>query len=654
MLPRLAAALLVTAVAAPAVAAPGDDDIKNAIRRGQYYLASLYKHGVRGGGGGFGDSLNGAALLSLTGGNGCGSAALSGLALLESGLPATDPALVNLERALRSAAFSTKATYEVSLLILFFDRLGRKEDRPMIQFLTVRLLGGQLRDGSWTYSCEGLQLDAANERLIAGELTKEARVATPPAKTDPKETRPRKDLDPPPPAKKDPPKPEPKKDEPEGLHPRVKQLLDMVIRAGLGGWVTAGDHSNTQFATVGLWVGRRHRVPVDAALKLLDKHYRECQAADGGWTYSTAGGPSTPSMTCAGLMAVAMGHGAKLATEGARGEPRPGADLEALMADKVVANGLKYVSQYLAAAADPRGGAAPDAGDAFSSNRLSSNLYFMWSLERVGMVYGLKEFGKVDWYAWGAKELVRTQQRDGSWQDNGQTAQVTVENATAFALLFLSRANAAEDLSTRLTGKVGDPGKARLQGGSTPELVGKESMTSSPKKPEGATTVKTPPTPTAQTDPAAEMADALVKAKPAERAVLLAKYRDTKGTEYTDALVRALAKLEGAALAETRDALAQRLTRMTPAFLVTYMESQNRELRRAAALACAAKGKDRVKEFGEALVKLIGDSDPLVVQAARASLKELSGADHGPNTAATPADQRRALTGWQKWWDGQK
>jgi hypothetical protein len=42
------------------------------------------------------------------------------------------------------------------------------------------------------------------------------------------------------------------------------------------------------------------------------------------------------------------------------------------------------------------------------------------------------------------------------------------------------------------------------------------------------------------------------------------------------------------------------------------------------------------------------------VQAARAALKQLSGADHGPDTAATAADRQRALLAWRQWWEGQK
>lgn len=681
MVPRLAAVfLLVAGLAPPAFADPDPKDpIPAAIRGGQNYLKAIYGPGGgagRPGGpppppvaGAFG-GVDGGGALPFVGGNGFGSATLAGLALLESGVPATDPAVANLERGLRASAFGTKATYELSLLIMFFDRLGRKEDTPMIQFLTLRLMGGQLRDGTWGYSCDGLALDAVTERQLQAELSKDARLVSPPTAKAPRKEKdpgkPRTDLDPPPAKKGDPkpkPEPEPKKEEPKGLHPLLEK---MIVQFGRGGSpsLAIGDHSNTQFATVGLWVGRRHSVNVAPALTAIDQHYRQTQGSDGGWGYTGSGGASGPSMTCAGLMGLAMGHGAKTLTDGG-GRAAKGADGDAIGKDKAVDAGLQYVGNVLAAAAaqpDPRGG--PVSG--FAAHDLGSNLYFLWSLERVGMVYGLTTIGKVDWYDWGSRTLVATQQRDGSWTS---TSHGTADNATSFALLFLSRANLAQDLSASLRGKVRDPGTSRLvTGGDLADILGKAGTGSgSPARPEvGTPKPKTPgPTPpkaVAPTPPpvlptldnAGKLAAALVAAGPADRPALLEKYRDTKGADYTDALARALAELSGDAQAAPREALAARLTRMTPATLTGFMKDRNRELRRAAALACAAKGKDRIKEFGEDLIKLIGDDDPLVVQAARASLKELSGQDHGPDSAATAAGRGRALIAWQKWWAGQK
>src|SRR5262249_8444284 len=44
----------------------------------------------------------------------------------------------------------------ISLAILFLDKLGDPEDRPLIQHLALRLVAGQSAAGGWTYLCPDL------------------------------------------------------------------------------------------------------------------------------------------------------------------------------------------------------------------------------------------------------------------------------------------------------------------------------------------------------------------------------------------------------------------------------------------------------------------------------------------------------------------
>ncbi len=81
------------------------------------------------------------------------------------------------------------------------------------------------------------------------------------------------------------------------------------------------------------------------------------------------------------------------------------------------------------------------------------NLYFLWSLERVGVMYNVTNIGDKDWYRWGAELIVAHQKPDGSWVDGsypggnpGEAARID----SCFALLFLKRANLAKDLSRKL------------------------------------------------------------------------------------------------------------------------------------------------------------------------------------------------------------
>ena len=87
------------------------------------------------------------------GGEGIGPAAISGLALLESGKGADNVAVKAIAAAVREASYTETRTYQLALGLLFLDRLGEKSDEPRIQLLAVRLLAGQNSNGGWTYAC---------------------------------------------------------------------------------------------------------------------------------------------------------------------------------------------------------------------------------------------------------------------------------------------------------------------------------------------------------------------------------------------------------------------------------------------------------------------------------------------------------------------
>ena len=47
----------------------------------------------------------------------------------------------------------------------------------------------------------------------------------------------------------------------------------------------------------------------------------------------------------------------------------------------------------------------------------NTDIYYLWSLERVCVALGLRQLDGLDWYATGARELLRRQQDDGGWPD---------------------------------------------------------------------------------------------------------------------------------------------------------------------------------------------------------------------------------------------
>ncbi|MBN2559800.1 MAG: DUF4159 domain-containing protein [Phycisphaerae bacterium] len=64
-----------------------------------------------------------------------------------------------------------------------------------------------------------------------------------------------------------------------------------------GGW----DHSNTQFANLGLWAGAAGGIEVADRIWLrMARHWMEAQVPSGGWGYSSSGETASSSMTVAG------------------------------------------------------------------------------------------------------------------------------------------------------------------------------------------------------------------------------------------------------------------------------------------------------------------------------------------------------------------
>jgi hypothetical protein len=153
-----------------------------------------------------------------------------------------------------------------------------------------------------------------------------------------------------------------------------------------------------------------------------------------------------------------------------------------------------------------------------------------------------------------------------------------------------------------------------------------------------------PPAPSAE---AVQLSNRLATALPKERTDMIDKLRDGKGGVNTEALALSIAALSGAARAEARAALADRLTRMSEATLAEKLHDASAEVRRGACLACAMKES---KSFIPELVRLLEDREALVVRAAHAALVSLTGEDLGPSASDDAAERKRALERWKDKW----
>lgn len=139
----------------------------------------------------------------------------------------------------------------------------------------------------------------------------------------------------------------------------------------------------------------------------------------------------------------------------------------------------------------------------------------------------------------------------------------------------------------------------------------------------------------------------LMAAGGAEQQRLIAGHKDGRGAEYTDELADAAEVAPGELRTRLREALAERLCRMTAGTLKTYLSDPRPEVRRAAVLALAMTEKQDA--IGQ-MIGLLEDRNPSVVRAAHAALKSLTGRDFGPAVDATDAERAVAAEKWKGWY----
>ena len=120
------------------------------------------------------------------------------------------------------------------------------------------------------------------------------------------------------------------------------------------------------------------------------------------------------------------------------------------------------------------GGQIAEVGGHWPGRRRQSpivNLYFLWSVERVGMIYSVPAMGGVDWYQVGAAAILRAQQAGRLVGGEPRSVDPGNHVATltpASPCCSRSGANVAHDLTANLRGK---PNQSTMRsGGETSEV----------------------------------------------------------------------------------------------------------------------------------------------------------------------------------------
>jgi len=198
----------------------------------------------------------------------------------------------------------------------------------------------------------------------------------------------------------------------------------------------AGDNSNSQYALLGLRAAMDCSIEFpEEVLKRARAWWESAQGADGGWGYKATGiGPEKGSMTAAGVAAVAicdhyLGKDSK-------------ADLD-------LVRGVRWLGKNFSVEGNPFIGSRGEGPLAIH------HYYYLYGLERAGILAGTEEFGNHPWYAEGARYLLAEQKPNGSWTSSEESRAESARIRTCFAILFLRRATdpLGDPVATESAGK---------------------------------------------------------------------------------------------------------------------------------------------------------------------------------------------------------
>ncbi|MDP6957994.1 MAG: terpene cyclase/mutase family protein, partial [Planctomycetota bacterium] len=164
-----------------------------------------------------------------------------------------------------------------------------------------------------------------------------------------------------------------------------------------------GDNSCAQYAILGLRACMEANVyPPKKTLDLALRWWKNSQNSDGGWAYKGSGSKSYGSMTVGAVGSVViLQHYLR----------------KNWKRDKMVKKGVAWIAKNFSVKENPHNN--------------GWHLYYLYAMERAGILTTLEKFGSYDWYKEGANYLVSAQNENGTW---GGTED------TCFAILFLKRA----------------------------------------------------------------------------------------------------------------------------------------------------------------------------------------------------------------------
>ncbi|HVE43159.1 MAG TPA: hypothetical protein VNM14_25005 [Planctomycetota bacterium] len=302
--------------------------------------------------------------------------------MLHAGVSDQDPDLQKLLK--RMLDRKLEATYCVSLQALCLEELDRVKYQGRIARCAQFLLDNQCKNGQWGYGSPSPFVDD----IPTGGGRKDVASAGGKARVDVSRTT------------------------TDRQKPKVVRHIPVTKRRD---GPDAGDNSNSQYAALGLRACHDAGIVLPKeSIALASKWWRDAQekATPGGWGYG-GGGAGYGSMTAGAIGSLTIYHFIL-------NEP--------WKADPEVLNGLQWLAKNFSMSEHPAHPISPND----KTWDTMKYFYYLYALERAGMLYETEKIGDQEWYPEGVKVLLESQDAAGFWGGG--------VDDTCFAILFLRRA----------------------------------------------------------------------------------------------------------------------------------------------------------------------------------------------------------------------
>jgi hypothetical protein len=298
-----------------------------------------------------------------------------------------------------------ESTYSVALQAMVLEEFDRVKYQPRIHQCAQFLLDNMCANGQWSYGTPTTYPGATD--VPRGEI-ETAPVRKPPTKPKVLNFA-----------------------EPEGQRVKPRVVARLGVKKNRDGPAT-GDNSNSQYAALGIRACHDSgivfpRDVIDRARKhwldSQEKSDKNAVATGGtgiprGWGYSAAEGNAYGSMTAGGIGAVCI-YDFIL-----------GIDFKK---DSAALDGIAWLAKNMIVTDNP--------------NRAGwFHYYYLYGLERAGMLFDTARMGAHDWYLEGANLLLSQQRADGAWGSEDKLNPPAW--GTCFAILFLKQATRRLDVAS--------------------------------------------------------------------------------------------------------------------------------------------------------------------------------------------------------------